>query len=422
MKGLLFISFCFVFGMLGSTQTISEIKFENVKRSNPQFLESRLDLIVGNVCDEEAVIRNVQYLTNLNLFLAVDYRIDSTENNTVNVCFIITEAVYIYPILLIGGFDNKLNLSVGVGDINFRGKAQSIGFIYQYYDRHSFSFYQAAAVHKNGKTGHDFSLGKKSTVEPLYFDTIKGIFNFDNYHVSIGGHYWFNRYLKLGVGGMLMYENYQNKGVEFETPDHVFDLEEKFNFLKYQLRTAFEYSNVNYSFERRQGIKNTVFVETIQTDGVPMASFLKVTNEFNAYKHLGKSGMVSFRNRLGIATNNDSPFSPFVIDGFVNIRGSGDRVARGTGEIIFNAEYLHTVWRNKWFYLMMNAFTDVGYLRPPGGSIASSFENQNAYYFSGIGLRIHSRKLYNTVIRLDYGFDLENLSNNGLTFGFGHFF
>lgn len=404
------------------SQEIKSIHFEDLKRTKSDFLARCIDLNSGDVFDEEEIKKNAQHLRNLNLFLTVEYRIVDIDSVSKAVYYTIEEANYTYPIFSFGGFDEKLNLTLGAGDNNFSGKAQSIGFLYQFYDRHSFKFYHNSMFLGKTKFGHELAIGKQSTLEPLYFGNTTSLFNFDNYHLSVGTYYWLSRNLKVGVGGMLMYENYKNRGIDLSMNGMEINFNDQFNFFKFQVRSVIHYNKLNYLYERRFGIQNTLFAETIQTEGYPLASFFKASNDFKYHQLIGKSGNLNFRNRIGLATNNDSPFSPFVIDGFINVRGSGDRVARGTGELIFNIEYVHTILRHKWFYCMLNAFSDIGYLRAPGKGIMEMFEQQNAYYFSGVGVRFHSRKLYNSLIRIDYGFNLQNTTQNGLIFGFGHFF
>jgi hypothetical protein len=47
--------------------------------------------------------------------------------------------------------------------------------------------------------------------------------------------------------------------------------------------------------------------------------------------------------RLGLSTNNESPFAPFSLDNNINLRGVGNAVDRGTGSIVFNTEYRYTL-------------------------------------------------------------------------------
>ncbi|MFT6138545.1 MAG: hypothetical protein ACJAUJ_001639 [Salibacteraceae bacterium] len=99
-----------------------------------------------------------------------------------------------------------------------------------------------------------------------------------------------------------------------------------------------------------------------------------------------------------------------------------DRVARGTGLVTFNAEYLYTVLKHKWAFCQLGAFTDIAYLRPGEAALAETFKSENSYYYSGLSLRLQTRILYRAVIRFDYGFNLQDVSQGGFTVGFNHFF
>jgi outer membrane protein insertion porin family len=428
-KGIaLIVSFLFLAQNFG--QIVRQISFENLTETNVNFLKNHIDTKENTILDEKQIKNDVQLIKNLNLFLAVDYKTIQNSDSSVNVIFIIKESKYLYPIFTLGGFGKKINFSLGFGHINFRGRAQSLGFFYQFYDRHSFNIYHNVPFHKNTKTGHDFSLGIKGTIEPLYFSNEARQFKYDNYHISLGAHRWLNRFIKFGFGGMSMYELYQNnqptKSINEIATDGTsaspYETSKRFSLFKIQARSFLSYTRVNYMFERRSGLSATLFAENIQTFRVKDASFFKLTNDLSLFRIVGKNGNIAFRNKIGISTNNDSPFSPFVIDGYVNIRGSGDRVARGTGELIFNLEYQYTVWRHKYFVLQTNTYADVGYIRSAGAKIKTAFQSNNSYYFSGIGVRLQSRFLYNTTLRIDYGANLKNASNRSFTFGLGHFF
>jgi len=419
MKITLLFFFSFVTSLLWC-QKIASIDFENLKKSKTEFVAAQLNVSIGDSVSLDLIETNAQFLRDLNLFLSVDYTIDTLPNSDVSISYIFNEAISIYPIFSIAGFKNQLNLQLGAADINFLGKGNTIGVIYQFYDRHSIFFYQNSPRHLNNRTGHEFSVGRKSTVEPLYFNDHTANFNFDNYHVSLGGNLWLNRYLKLNLGGMYMFEQYTNVDSTFDIGNKVFENREQFSFNKIQIRSSVSYRRIQYLFERRSGFAATIFAENIQTSGNPLASFFKGTVMANCFIPLFKRGNLTLQHKFGLATNNFSPFAPFVIDGYLNVRGSGNRIARGTGELIFNTEYLHTLWKHPWFYLQANSFVDIGMLRPAGGVINEFADN--AFYYGGLGLRLQSRKFYNTILRVDYGFNLNHIADNGLTFGFGHFF
>lgn len=415
--GLVISCFCFL-AFTSRAQKISSIDFEGLSKTNPQYLLSLIDCEVGKDLDTTILSNDMQTLRNLNLFFSVYRRLDVTENGDYDVVFLIEEAVYLYPILSISGFDDQLKVQVGGNQINFLGRAQSLGFLYQFYDRHSFSMFYTAPRHRNGVTGHEAAIAKYSTVEPLYFADTVSDFNFDNYSVSLGGFYWPRERIRLGLGGMYFYELYEQRDNVDLGPisDHVLE------FQKYQIRARADYFGINSHYEFREGTSVSLYTETIQTRDVPNSSFVKSTVELSWFKRIGKRGNFGFHNKTGISTNNFSPFSPFVLDGFINVRGIGNRVARGTGELIINTEYRHTILSKKYFIAQLVGLADFGTLRPAGQSISTAFEREQTNLYVGAGLRIHSRWVYNSIFRFDYALDPFNPSEGGFVFGLGQFF
>lgn len=407
---------------ISEAQVIERIDFSGLKRTKESYLRRIIDIQEGDSLRYNDTARNVQHIKDLNLFFEVGYKLDTLVNNNYAITFNIREANYIYPIIANGGSSQRLNFSLGVNDINFLGKGHSLGFIYQYYDRHSFKLFQTSLRHKNGKTGHGVVLGKYATIEPLYFMNQTLDFNYDNYHFSGEGYWWFNRYVRAKLGGMYLYEIYKSREEDFSFGGMDFMANQDVGLHKAQLRIGLTFNKVHYDLERRDGWYNSIDAERIATFNIEGASFYKLSTETKFFKKIKYRDNFSSRLKLGIATNNFSPFSPFVIDDFINIRGVGNRVSRGTAEGILNLEYAHRWIKHKYFILQTSVFTDVGFIRQAGADFRSTFSEMNSYYYSGVGLKIQSRWLYNAIIRFDYGFNLENFNENGLVVGFGHYF
>lgn len=397
---------------------VTSISFTGLTKTKQEFLEGIIRCKKGKEFLPEMLIEDEKLLRSLNLFFNVESTYTWNEEDFGwELFFTVEEAKYLYPIFSVSGFKSQFKLQAGFNQINFRGRAESVGLLYQYYDRHSISAFYNAPRHKNSKTGHELSFSKYSTIEPLYFQDTTADFNFDNYNVSLGGHFWIFPKLRAGLGGMYMYEKYK------QLDSSVFDLgQTEFFFHKYQIRSFVEYADLDINYERKSGIKNYTYLETIQTIGFPGISFVKFTNDISWYKEIGERGNLAIHNRFGISTNNNSPFSPFVLDGFINVRGIGNRVSRGTAELINNIEYRHTVWKHKWLFLQLAAFTDFGTLRQPGEDLRSMFTYNEMELFVGGGLRIHSRVLYNVAFRVDYSVNPIDPSKHGITFGVGQFF
>lgn len=81
------------------------------------------------------------------------------------------------------------------------------------------------------------------------------------------------------------------------------------------------------------------------------------------------------RLRIGISSNDFSPFSAFAVDNNLNIRGVGNLVDRGTATIVFNTEIRQTLFARKWFVLQGNVFIDSGTIRNPEENFNTLFRN-----------------------------------------------
>lgn len=415
--------FLFFLSQESYSQLIDSISFTGLTITKEDYLRDIISSKENSEFQEEIFEDDLFLLRNLNLFFEVDGEIKTTDSISYNLVFRIREANYLYPIVSVSGFKDQLKLQVGANHINFLGRAQSIGALYQYYDRHSFSVFHTAKRHSNRLTGHDFALAKYSTIEPLYFsDSIVGdtvsSFSFDNYSVSAGAHYWLGRYTNVGLGAAYMYEDYQQR-------DDAFDYfgKSNFSFHKHQFRTHIESNKVEHLFERQDGWKARAYGEWIHTytDG-SAPSFLKLQLSGSYYRLVGKRGNLASSVRFGTSTNAESPFAPFVLDGFLNVRGIGNRVERGTAELIVNTEYRHTLLVHKIVTLQGATFFDYGALRTAGKSFTTFFDGDQPNLFLGAGLRFNLNILYKTCIRIDYSVNPFDPSIQGVTFGFGQFF
>lgn len=424
MKLFLLIS-AFFFSISAHASTVASIEFEGLTVTKESYLRKIIRLKEGETFSYDLMDNDVFLLRSLNLFFNVEGEAKEVEPDKFAVIYHIKEAKYLYPIFSISGFRSQLQLKAGANHINFLGRAQSFGVQYQYYDRHSFSVFHTARRHGNNKTGHELALSKYSTIEPLYFQSAPGsldtvsFFNFDNYSVSAGAFYWLGQYLNIGLGGAYFFENYFQRDEAFD----VFGMK-RFNFHKHQLRSSVNFNKVESIYELRDGWIGNLYAEWIHTytNNNTAPGFFKFTATGGYYKVLGERGNLAVRSRFGISTNNDSPFAPFVLDGFLNVRGIGNRVDRGTAELILNLEYRHTLWKHKWVTLQAAAFCDHGTLRSPGDTFNDFLPKSKYNLLTGGGLRLHLNVVYNTCIRVDYSVNPFDPTIGGFTFGFGQFF
>ena len=194
----------------------------------------------------------------------------------------------------------------------------------------------------------------------------------------------------------------------------------KVHKLLYKL--IYEYNDLNYDFQYVEGIKNTFNFQYVTSRDDILPEFLIGWNDFSYFKRFGQKGNWASRLRLGVSTNNDSPFAPFSVDNNLNIRGVGNTIDRGTAAIVLNTEYRQTLYEKGWFVLQGNAFVDAGTWRNPGGDFGDFSDAQNLRVYPGLGLRFIHKKIFNAIFRIDYGFGITEGGTQGLVFGIGQYF
>lgn len=404
--------------------TVGNITFEGLTLTKESYLRKLISIHEGDTFEQKHLDDDLFLLRNLNLFFSADGEVQEIDSSQVRIVFIIREANYLYPIFSVSGFKDQLKIQAGANHINFLGKAQSFGAQYQFYDRHSFSIFHSATRHSNNRTGHVVALSKNSTIEPLYFpadptstiDTVS-FFDFDNYSASIAGTYWLKRYLNLGLGGSFMYEEYHQRDNAFTNYDEM-----DFSFYKHQLHSSLNFSKIENLYERKQGTVGMIYGEWINTYSENAPSFMKLLLECSWHKLIGERGNISSRAQFGLSTNNHSPFAPFVLDGFINVRGIGNRVERGTSSLVLNTEFRHTFWKHEYVTFQAAGFIDYGALRQPGDSFDDFFSRDEQHIYTGIGIRAHLNVFYKTCLRVDYSVNPTDVMQRGFTFGFGQFF
>ena len=398
---------------------MGKVHFEGCHTTDSIWLKSLLETEVGATFHSETYESDLQRLRNLNLFFSVQGEWVVLEDNSIDVRIDIEEAIYVYPELYFGGFKGAFKMNLGLSTINWRGRGAQLGALYQYYDRHSFSIFQSTSRHLNGRTGHEIAIAKYATIEPLYFDRLRSNFNYDVYNVNAGVHYWLNYYTRWRIGGAYFYEIYNNR--QNDIPG--FPKGKLFSFNKAQIYTALVLDYRNYSYETIDGFFLNMYSEYVLDFQYSQYSFYKVVLDYRYFKLFGKYIQFASRLKFGMATNRNTPFLPFVIDGYLNIRGVGNRIRRGTAELTGNLEYRRRIYRHPLFILQMNIFSDVTVIRDPGQQVYEMFNPDQLYARAGLGGRLILQKWYSTILRVDYSHSLQQPDKWGLlAFGIGQFF
>ena len=124
------------------------------------------------------------------------------------------------------------------------------------------------------------------------------------------------------------------------------------------------------------------------------------------------------RLSLGVSSNYDTPFAPFVIDSYRNIRGVGDRIQRGTALFTVNCEIRAIGFNLPKWQLQAISFIDIGWIRESG----EQFSGGQSHTLGGLGVRILYKPIYNAMLRVDYGRSLTDFETDHFVIGLGHYF
>jgi len=229
--------------------------------------------------------------------------------------------------------------------------------------------------------------------------------------------YQFNLKHRIELGGVIFNESYNY--IEGENDGSV-PLD--FNVDKFQINLKYEYNNTQSEQQYLSGFISRLNLQQVVSSEKILPDFIIGWNDFLFYKRIDRKGNFAGRIRAGLATNDPSPFAPFAVDNNINVRGVGNIIDRGTGVIVANAEYRHTIYEKKWFVIQSNVFLDAGSWRTPKGELSDFTDPENFRIYPGAGIRFIHKKINNAVLRIDYGYGVSENATQGLVFGIGQYF
>lgn len=415
MRKKLSIIFCLCLTIPCFSQEVSAIHYDGLKKTKQAYVDQFVTFQVGEIFDPIKLEASRQQLVNREMFGDVQFETKETEAG-MEVTFKFEELYTLLPIFSFGGIEENFWIQVGASEVNLGGKGNKLTTYYQYYDRSSFAAHFTFDRIKQSPWGMNLNLIKWSTLEPLFFADQTVEYEYDNYTIGADVIRHFNFTDRLEFGGAFFTENYRKF-----TNGNFEGAPEKVNKNKLLGKLTLVSNRVNYFFFYQSGWHNQLNIQTVQSlDDDP--AFYIVFNDLKKFWRRGEKGNFATRLRVGLSTNEVSPFAPFVLDSYLNIRGVGNRVDRGTGAIILNAEYRHAFVDKEKLAVQGVLFSDSGSWRNPGGDFSDFSQSENLVLFAGGGFRFIHKKIYNAILRVDYGFNLQEPSINGFVLGIGQYF
>lgn len=419
-KTLIFI---FLFGLFGlnifsQEQVVSDLKVQGNKKLKTSFVISISSIKPGVVLDSITIQQDIIRLKRLPSITHANYQVLHNQGDHYDVVYNIEENFTIIPsINIYTTNDDEFAYKLGLYEFNLFGQNITLGGFYQkdIYSSHAVNF--RAPNLFGPKLGLAINYQDLTTQEPVFFDGTTADYRYNNESYEVLGLYEldFKNRFELGL-------NYFTEDYEYKSGATSPNVPLELNVHKLLFKSIYEYNKLDYHYQYVSGFKSLLNLQYVTSKSDELPEFFIGWNDFFYFKRLGEKGNWASRLRVGFSTNDSSPFAPFSVDNNINIRGVGNTIDRGTASIVFNTEYRHTLLDKKWFVLQGNAFVDSGTWRNPGGDLSDLTDSDNIKVYSGLGLRFIHKKIFNAIIRIDYGFGITKDATSGLVFGIGQYF
>lgn len=398
---------------------ISKIEFEGLKRTKESFLRRLVKVQPQNTIDLKLIETDVERLNRLPGIAKAVYRLDQTDPDQIILIYQITENFTIIPgVRASQANDDSFAFRLSVFEFNFMGENQLIGGFYgrNIFDSYG-AFWEAAYLFTN-KLGIGINYQNNVLREPIFFEDDNTVnYRFDSRTAEVYALYEldFHNNFQLGV-------RYANQEFDFLDGIMTADVPENLTAQKWSAIAEYENNHLVIDYQYFSGYRNFTALEYVTGGEGLLADEFIAQTDFEYFKKVGSKGNWASRLQLSYATFNESRFAPFTLDNQINIRGAGNSAGRGTAEVVLNTEYRHTLYEKDWFVLQSNTFLDVGSWRKPNGNLSELVDGSTLKVDPGLGVRFIHKRIFNAVIRFDYGFGIGNNATNGFVFGIGQYF
>ena len=414
----------FIFISLFSTvifsqeNVIADLKIQGNKKLKPTFIKNISNIKPAGVLDSLVIEQDMIRLKRLPSVSHAYFQVFKSQDHQYTVLYNIIENFTLIPSLNIYTTnDDEFAFRLGLNEFNLLGRNIEFGVFYQHDVYNSYAVNFRVPYLFSNKFGVAFNYQNLTTQEPVFFDNTTADYKYNNESFEILGLYEINFKNRFELGFNYFIEDYAYKSgaTNLTVP-------QKSNAHKWLLKAVYEYNNLNYFYQYISGFRSQFNFQYVTSTNNMLSDFFIGWNEFYFFKRMGERGNWANRVRIGLSKNDKTPFAAFSVDNNLNIRGVGNTIDRGTGAIVYNTEYRHTLYEKNWFIMQGNAFVDSGTWRNPGGRLSDFTKSDNIKVYSGLGLRFIHKKIYNAIFRIDLGYGLTKNATNGFVFGIGQYF
>lgn len=418
---LLIALFCLAsFHMSAQEKIVGEFQIIGNKRLKLSVIEHLVKIKENSALDSNRMEEDIKRLKRLPALAHAYYIVENKSDSSCKVRYHVEENYTLLPIVNFYRTDrDELAFALGLNEANLLGYNLRLASFYKkdVYSSYGINFMAPNSLGK--KLGFGASYQSNSTLEPIYLNGREAAdYKYTNNALEILGlcDFDFKNNLQIGLNVFSEKYNYQEGAT-----DPLIPLDYKISKLLYKF--VYTYDNLDYHFQYISGFKNQFNFQYVTPTSRTAMDFLIGYNDLFYYKRIKKKANWANRLRIGTATNNNSPFAPFAIDNNMNVRGIGNTADRGTAMISLNTELRQTILDKKNIVIQGNLFVDAATLRKPGNDFKDLQKRDNLVVYPGIGLRLIHKKIYNAILRIDYGSGIFHEQNEGgLVFGLGQYF
>lgn len=395
-----------------------EVKINGAEKTRTSFLQHLLTLESGMVLDSLVMEKDITRLKRLPSVSHAFYEILQESDDSCVVLYTIEENFTLIPFAnLFSSSNDDFAFRIGLQEFNLLGRNMTLGGFYQYDIFNSYGLSFRAPYLFSSKLGLAFSYNNFTTQEPVFLDDGEADYRYNNEGFEVLGLYEINFKNRLALGASLFTEDYSYlSGATDATVPRELKVD------KHLFKLIYDFDNINYYYQYLSGFRSSLNLQYVGSTDINLPDFWIGFNDFAYFHRVGQRGNWASRLRLGLASNIETPFAPFTVDNNLNIRGVGNTIDRGTGAIVLNTEYRHTVIDRDWFVLQTNVFVDGGSWRNPGGGLSDFGDDQNIRIYPGVGLRLMHKRIFNAIFRIDYGYGITKDGDRGIVFGIGQYF
>jgi outer membrane protein assembly factor BamA len=396
--------------------SIKSISVTGTNRTKVDYIQKIIRVKPNSHLDSSLINEDIMRLKRLACVAHAYFSVDSAYNVTYG----IEESFTLIPYLNIyTSTQNNLAARVGLYEYNLLGRNIQAGGFYQRDIFNSYGINIQAPHLFNRHFGLAINAQQLSTLEPIFLDgDSRSDYKYTNKAIEVAGLVeadFHNKFL-LGISLFKEQYTYDNGATDATVPQNLDVNKTLYKFIHF-------YNNIDYYYQYLSGIKTEVNLQFVNANNATIDNFLIGRVDALYFKRIGKKFNFANRLRVGLSTNNSSPFAPFAVDNNINIRGVGNVIDRGTAAVVFNTELRHTWLDKKLITVQGNVFLDLGTWRNPGGELSDLTSEENFRVHPGIGIRLINKKIVNAVLRLDYGVGLFKYDRSqGFVIGIGQYF